>query len=395
MKNFKFLVATAILIQASLSFIRTEPQSDRFEAALNKLAQDSIQSHSEAVLRASGIKDLNKKYFGICINGRSIKDFKDNYSLYLEEFRKGPCSPIMFIPGIAGSKLVAQIDCYALKGGAPDVFEAFGWKTCVGDQYRPKSEYVAWIPVLGPNSFLISGTNERKCFEGLLKVTTYKENGVLKFKNASPGVVISPYGATPGTRGTSKCAFDGISNLLGIDLTINLIVTKVTVDPQGYFDNLREVFQHAGYVSGLSMQALPYDFRMGYQIHNLGNEKKQFEYTINSLYTLTGKKVLIAAHSMGNLQVHHNLWNMKQADKDNMVAMYIALGAPVIGAPETTMNPLGMMDFLRIFHSDFLTAGMTGQTYQNVIAKLPASFQLMWKRFYKVHAKKPWMKQML
>ena len=68
----------------------------------------------------------------------------------------------------------------------------------------------------------------------------------------------------------------------------------------------------------------------------------------------------MAAHSMGNLQVHHNLWNMKQEDKDEMVAMYIGLGAPVIGAPETSMNPLGMMDFLRIFHSDFLTAGMNG-----------------------------------
>lgn len=65
---------------------------------------------------------------------------------------------------------------------------------------------------------------------------------------------------------------------------------------------------------------------------------------------------------------------MSQADKDKMVARYFAMGAPVIGAPESIMNPLGLNDFLKIFDSKFITAGITGVTYQNVISKFPATY---------------------
>ena len=42
---------------------------------------------------------------------------------YLEAFRRGSCTPGVFIPGIGGSKLTVLIDCKVLKEKNRDIFD--------------------------------------------------------------------------------------------------------------------------------------------------------------------------------------------------------------------------------------------------------------------------------
>lgn len=137
---------------------------DVFEEAMHAVISEARESH-KAYKSASKLETLFSKYNSRCTGGKLVPDYKGDYKAYLKDFRNGPCAPIMFVPGIAGSKLIAQIDCYTMKNEAPKVFKACGWETCKGDQFVPKSEYVAWIPpFLGVNSFLLSSKRHRTCF---------------------------------------------------------------------------------------------------------------------------------------------------------------------------------------------------------------------------------------
>lgn len=58
------------------------------------------------------------------------------------------------------------------------------------------------------------------------------------------------------------------------------------------------MLQVMGYDSGLTLQALPYDFRYGILASTTPTLLPQI---INNLYYTTGKKVVVIAHSLGTL----------------------------------------------------------------------------------------------
>lgn len=59
-----------------------------------------------------------------------------------------------------------------------------------------------------------------------------------------------------------------------------------------------------GYDSGLTLQALPYDFRYGILASKTSTLLSQIIY---NLYRTTGKKVVIVAHSLGTLHTLSHL----------------------------------------------------------------------------------------
>ena len=86
---------------------------------------------------------------------------------YLSAFRKGSCTPGVFIPGIGGSKLTVHIDCDLLKEKNRDIFDSCGWDSCDPSSYVPslnpddglekasvpKESYTLWVPdMIGPLS---------------------------------------------------------------------------------------------------------------------------------------------------------------------------------------------------------------------------------------------------
>lgn len=59
-----------------------------------------------------------------------------------------------------------------------------------------------------------------------------------------------------------------------------------------------------GYDSGLTLQAIPYDFRYGILASKTATFLSQ---AIKNLYQITGKKVVIVAHSLGTLHTLSHL----------------------------------------------------------------------------------------
>ena len=141
----------------------------------------------------------------------------------------------------------------------------------------------------------------------------------------------------------------------------------------GYFDNQRNAYHAAGYRTGLTMQALPYDWRKGYRENKLD---WKFERTIDSLFDITGKRVVIIAHSMGNFQTVHNLWKMDQKKKDERVARFMSLAGPFLGSAEASIVPYAMDKQFGVNLINLVQAGIVPYTFKNCLASWPTLFQL-------------------
>jgi len=61
-----------------------------------------------------------------------------------------------------------------------------------------------------------------------------------------------------------------------------------------------KAFVSAGYQKGLTLQALPYDWRKGYQQHDLDTLLPMI---VEKMHYIVSKGVTLIAHSMGNYQV--------------------------------------------------------------------------------------------
>ena len=60
-----------------------------------------------------------------------------------------------------------------------------------------------------------------------------------------------------------------------------------------------------GYKEGFSLSSIPYDFRRFISTNEFAT--KVFRFQIENLYNITGKKVIIIAHSFGSLITLNNL----------------------------------------------------------------------------------------
>ena len=61
----------------------------------------------------------------VCTGGQDPSTLSNQE--YVRAFAAGPCNPTVVLPGIAGSKLVATIDCKKFKKSSPSTFKACGW----------------------------------------------------------------------------------------------------------------------------------------------------------------------------------------------------------------------------------------------------------------------------
>jgi hypothetical protein len=147
-----------------------------------------------------------------CTGGQNPDDM--THGDYLEAFAAGPCNPAIFIPGIAGSKLRAVIDCPILRSNNPTLFESCGWKSCDG-RSGPDSEYIIWIPdPLSPMSMITPLKKTRDCFTGIISLDSqFDEDGKIIFIEKR-GVHVAPIGETDETQHSSECGFDSITFLV-------------------------------------------------------------------------------------------------------------------------------------------------------------------------------------
>jgi hypothetical protein len=185
----------------------------QYDHELNKSRQELLSS-------------LVSEKKNICIGGVSKESIKSGKE-YLRKFAEGPCSPTIMLPGIGGSKLVAQINCEKLKRSKPDIFQACKWTECPKEgeprtgKHMPKEEYTVWVPALSsPFSLTTQAKLQRDCFNGLMGLEIEFVGGT----NGKPEIVISDvegvevkvYGASKNTSDfkTGLCGFNGMIDLL-------------------------------------------------------------------------------------------------------------------------------------------------------------------------------------
>jgi len=133
---------------------------------------------------------------------------------------------------------------------------------------------------------------------------------------------------------------------------------------------LLDLHEFIGYESGLTMQALPYDWRVDATIN-----KKFHRMMKNSLYNLkrvTGKKVNIIAHSYGNINVYFNLYKHfdDYKEREKIVNNYIALTPPFGGTIVGTQALIGGNKFFPVELKGFWGDMILGPMATSMIGSL-------------------------
>lgn len=329
-----FLIITlALHTKAKTGMLNTLAFKDELEIGLSEMNEEMVKQLTKEMepsqTQKEQLEQLLSRTQYECIGGRRPSSLsKKNYLKY---FSEGPCNPTVFLPGITGSKLMIQIDCPVFKESDPDTFKACGWLDC--KYYRPSEEYRIWIPKIDtPMSIFKTSDARRRCLAGVFGLN-YEKAPDGSYKNVDkPGLKIVPMGTSPETRtdgSVSQCGFTGIEEML--PFLINL-------PGYHYFKYMKEAFLNAGYMIGLTMQALPYDWRK-HQRETLLSGK--FHKVVENMSSMVGKKVVIVAHSYGNYQAVNFLWSLNQQQKDQMIARYIALAPPYGGAVKPPMSFIG------------------------------------------------------
>lgn len=252
---------------------------------------------------------------------------------YLKAFGDGPCSPIILLPGTGGSNLNVIIDCPVLRTSDPELFSNCGWNACDGDEDLltnpenksvPQKEYLAWVPhIVSPLTIFTPTEKQKKCFAGLLTLAYDITSTTTKVKPI-PGIDVRIVGATQETRSKKSwdCGMDGVQ----------LIIKDIPEVPElGYYLHTHRKLLYLGYISGLTAQALPYDWRMD----NISDEvSRKYLPLIKEMYAMINKKIVLLSHSMGSFRTYALLNQMTQDDKDKYISQYIAAAPVLVGAPQ-------------------------------------------------------------
>jgi predicted alpha/beta hydrolase family esterase len=130
-----------------------------------------------------------------------------------------------------------------------------------------------------------------------------------------------------------------------------------------------------GYSTGFSMGGLPYDFRKFHLTNEQFQEK--FEILVEMLYRNTGKKVIVVAHSLGNLNVLRIL--NKENPINSKIKRYIGMVPPFFGAAKAVeFFSSGSKEFrMKLFLSEYIDISSQAQKFYSPFT--PASYALMFK----------------
>ena len=394
-KTIALILSILLLVSASLCKDKLQLQIDKVHASVQAKAKaENLKSNGKRLGSEEPV-DLKDKY--MCVGG--VDPSTMSKTEYLEAFRKGSCTPGVFIPGIGGSKLTVHIDCEVLKEKNKDIFDSCGWDSCNPMDFVPSlhqdeglekasvpnESYHLWVPdMVGPFSLAhqisvnpFSSNVFETCFSKVFGLEAIKgSNNRYKLVDKE-GIKIETMGTSDKVK-NPQCAFDAVSNLSPIGL--------VSLNYE-YYDNFNKYFTQMGYVSGLTMQALPYDWRLPYTANGAS---ARFTNIVDDLFGITGKKVSILAHSMGNYVAYYNLLEMSQADKDQKIRAWHAMAAPILGAGETLKDAFGLDTFK---WKRFLPVSY--KSVLPIIDHTPTLYQLAPRNVYAHVKETPWFKDLM
>ncbi len=264
-------------------------------------------------------------------------------------FILGQCNPVVLVPGVFGVRLVIRIKCSEFLKDKQKAFEA---KYFCGDRICQNSifyktdeiEYVIW-PSLFETPFMLyedSGNRNNSCFGYFMNYFNSPDECPLMNPNSTidnekyicrhhPAVKITYYGGTNDTKHDSKCGLRAIENIVAAGLPF-INDEWVNQGASVGFYSMHNRLVNIGYKPGFSLAGLPFDFRR--HIHSYKEFSDNFNFLVENLYNNTGKKVIIVAHSYGNLHILNELIEIHNKDLFNKIKRVIAIAPPFAGAPK-------------------------------------------------------------
>ena len=268
----------------------------------------------------SAIKNKEHKYQkNVCIDGKDIS--KQTKKQYLEAFIKGPCSPAIIVPGIMGTRLQVRIYCEELKQNNPKVFQQCGWHTCKKyDSGAPKSTYIIWTPDFYGRLNPLNSDDSKNCFAALLK-TYHKIKDGKSLLYHLKGIKVNVQYKEKNKYGKKKsCGWDAIDNII-----------KWKGLRYNYLDSIKKRLRHMGYISGLTVQPFPFDWRLSTKII-IKNDR--FNIIASNLHRITSKKVTIIAHSYGNNVAYRSLTLLDEAERKKIFGNFVSIAPPFQGTSQ-------------------------------------------------------------
>jgi len=349
------------------SFSFRDSEVRMFSAKNPELYQAIKKEYEEEVLELEAVmKEKGANAKGSCLKDPSATSSPKEQ---LQSFIEGDCAPVIVVPGFLSTKMMVEIDCETLMANNPEIMDACGWGTCSWSLWysRPSTEYLFWIPSLFHRVNMVTFLSNSTCF-GRLARFEYNASASNNYeKYLSPkGVRITWYGNTESTRSELDSGFGAITDILPSYIQVQ--------DTRG-FKGAKEYLQTLGYQTGLTLFAIPYIWLKTY----VSNEASfSLERTVRYAYEMTGKKVVIFSHSLGNLNTLPMLNGMSQEDKDRMIAAYTAIAPPYSGSPNLLLyglaggNPAFVTSIglgVNFFNQGHLSAGAS--VTQDMVPKDP------------------------
>ena len=262
-------------------------------------------------------------------------------------FILGKCSPIILVPGIFSTRLKIEIDCKQLFEKEKENYKSIQF-FCEGSHICPfnfKFKDTLFLSLTGKFGILFSGSDDYIDIKEYIK-NHYDNFNVNNYKGACLGFLLTFFnkedecpktkenkeicnhsdyikiyfdGGDDETEKDSKCGLNSVAHVTENDLSSTRVFGDV-------IKNLTSV----GYKEGFSLGSIPYDFRRFIATNEFAT--KIFRFQIENLYNITGKKVIIVAHSFGTLITLNNLINKENKDLIPKIKKFIAIGPPFAGA---------------------------------------------------------------
>ena len=310
----------------------------------------------------------------------TIKVLKEKYGIEIEKdkitdnlrFIAGKCNPVILVPGMLSVRTRFKIDCDNLKEKERDIYKKMKFfcrfdNVCPSFYFKQYHENDLFLNLWGSFGFSVplACTNKsddsytftcqniyNACFAYFLNIFNGDEcakyNSGKNVCTKSDYIKILFYGGTPGTLGWSKCGTTAVEN----------IMSAIDFKKSRVFGDIIELFRKIGYNFGFSLGAIPNDFRKFVATNKFATDT--FRYLIETFYKNTGKKVIIIAHSFGNLITLHNLIAKENQDLIPKIKKFISIGPPFAGATKLLNAYLhDLKDFNVKLISKFYTFGQS------------------------------------
>ncbi len=294
------------------------------------------------------------------------------------------------VPGILGTKLVVSIDCETLRDFAGQRFLDCGWNSCFGIGFKPDSEYLLWISLTTLLIPITKPAQQRRCFGDLMEMQLHYSDKKLERITNFPGINVTWYGNSQESAEYSRCGLNAVMNLNGKESVLGLQSSQCALN--GYGD-MSEQLEAMGYESGLTMQAIPYDYRVGI---NMGNTTSQIPTALCNLWALTGKKAVLVTHSLGSLHSLSALgFHMSEADRDQCVRHYLPIGPPWMGVTSAIRNALtGDPEyFTENKQNDYFSTGINQYQQVKFIRTSGGSIDLFLRDTFTLDKDEEWMQE--